>query len=167
MAEKAVSKSAAMPATRSLDPLLQFRSEMGRLFDSFLNGGALPRGLFDWQAASQDLPVVPQLELTESENGFRITAELPGLDAKDVEVTLDDGLLTLKGEKKSESSSDKDNVHVTERRYGSFLRQVRLPDSIDADKVKAGFDKGVLTIEVAKKPEAAKSAKKIEIGKAA
>jgi HSP20 family protein len=167
MAEKAVSKSAGVPATRGLDPLLRFRSEMDRLFDSFFNGGAPPRGLFDWRAASEDLPVVPQLELTENEKGFRITAELPGLDAKDVEVTLDDGLLTLKGEKKSETSSDKDNVHVTERRYGSFLRQVRLPDSIDADKVKASFDKGVLTVEVAKQPEAAKSAKKIEIGKVA
>lgn len=155
---------------RAPDLYSQFRGEMDRLFDSFFGSGPAPRGFFDWpvagrQAGGQDL--MPQLELTEDDKGFRLACELPGLDGKDVEVTLADGLLTIKGEKKSESKSDKDNVHVTERRYGSFLRQVRLPDSIDEDKVKAAFDKGVLTVQVAKKPEAVKAPRKIAIGKSA
>jgi HSP20 family protein len=154
------------PDRRDPDPLRQFRSEMDRLVETVLGGGLMPRGLFDQRMGGRDL-VVPQLELSEDSEGFRVAAELPGLDPKDVEITLSDGLLTLKGEKKSESRSDKDNLHVTERHYGSFLRQVRLPDSIDENKVAAAFDKGVLTVRLPKKPGAARGPKKIAIGKGA
>ena len=162
MAEKAVAKTPQAPAPRSRDVYGSFRNEMDRLVDSFFGGGFLPRRFLDWPA-SAERDLVPEIDLSEDADGFRVTAELPGLDPKDVEVTLADGLLTMKGEKKSESKTDKDNLHITERRYGSFLRSIRLPDTIDENKVKASFDKGVLTVRVAKKPEAVKAPKKIAI----
>ena len=158
MADKSVTQSGS---GRSLDPFHRFRSEMERFFDSF-NSGFFPRNVFE-TGSLRDSFVVPQLDVRETQKSYVVTAELPGLDEKDIEVTLADGLLSLKGEKKSETTSEKDSLHVTERRYGSFQRMVRLPDGIDEEKVAASFDKGVLRVEVPKSPAALRSPKKIQI----
>ena len=94
---------------------------------------------------------------------MKVTAELPGVDEKDVEVTLTDDLLTIKGEKKREQEKKEEAYHAVERSYGSFARSLRLPFAVDQSKVDAKFKKGVLTITMPKPPEAQKSAKKIEI----
>ena len=159
MAEKSLAHSGS---GRSLDPFSRFRNEMERFFDSFGGAGLFPRNVFE-TGTLRDSFVVPQLDVRETDKAFVITAELPGLDEKDIEITLADGLLTMKGEKKSETASDKDSLHVTERRYGSFQRVVRLPDGIDQEKVGANFDKGVLRVEVPKSPAALKGPKKIAI----
>jgi HSP20 family protein len=101
----------------------------------------------------------------ESADAVTVEAELPGVDEKDVSVTLANGVLTIKGEKKQESEKKGENYHVTERSFGSFERSILLPDTIDEAKVEAKFDKGVLKVSAAKKPEAVKAERKIEIKK--
>ena len=162
MVDKSVPQTMGGAEGRSLDIFSRFRSEMDRLFDSFSGGNLFPRYPFETGARNGGF-LVPQLDVSETDKAFVVTAELPGMVEKDVEVTLADGLLTIRGEKKSESSSDKDNLHVTERRYGNFQRVVRLPDTIDEDKVKASFERGVLKVEVPKSPEATREPKKIQI----
>ena len=152
----------AAPAPRYVDPFAAMRSEMDRVFDSFLGRGF---GRFPSLArADYDDDVVPSMDVRETPSEFVVEAELPGLDEKDVSVTLNDGILTLKGEKKSEREEKKGDFHLMERSYGSFQRSFRVADSIDADKVKATFEKGVLKVSMPKRPEAMRSEKRIPIG---
>ena len=87
------------------------------------------------------------------------------MDEKDVNLTLNNGVLTLKGEKKSEREERKDDYHLMERSYGSFQRSFQIADTIDADKVQATFETGVLKVTLPKRPEAVKAEKRIPIGK--
>jgi HSP20 family protein len=109
---------------------------------------------------------VPELDVRESADAIVVEAELPGVDEKDVTVTLANGILTIKGEKKHEKEEKAGSYHLTERSFGSFERSIRLPDTVDDAKVEARFDKGVLKVTAAKKPEAVKAERKIEIKKA-
>jgi HSP20 family protein len=110
----------------------------------------------------------PNIDVAESKDAIVMTAELPGVDEKDVDVILADGMLTVRGEKKTErDEQDKDkNWHVVERSYGSFNRTIPLPFDPDPAKVEAKFDKGVLRIHLPKPAEVAKKQQKIEIKKA-
>ena len=108
---------------------------------------------------------VPSIDVRETDTDLVVEAELPGMDEKDVSVTLSNDVLTLKGEKKSEREEKKEDYHLMERSYGSFQRSFRLGDTIDPDKVTAAFDKGVLKVTLAKRPEAVKTEKPIPIGK--
>ena len=150
-------------APRYRDPFAEMRAEMDRVFDSFLG-----RGFLGWPAGPR-LPAVdriaPDIDVRENDKEIVLDVELPGVDEKDVTVSLREGVLSLKGEKKSQREEKKDAYHVVERSYGSFERSFRLPDAVDDDQVTASFDKGVLRILVPKKPEAVKSEKKIPIGK--
>ena len=156
------------PARRALDPFASFRSEMDRLFDSYFDTGAfpsMPRMFGAEGVAGERAMVMPKVDISDGEKAITISAELPGVDEKDVEVTLRDGVLTLKGEKKYEKKEEKDEVQIMERRYGSFQRSFRLPEGIDQGKIDAKFDKGILTVTAAKLPEAQKEARKISISK--
>jgi HSP20 family protein len=110
----------------------------------------------------------PTIDVAESKDAIDVTAELPGVDEKDVDVTLANGMLTVRGEKKTErDEQDKDrNWHVVERSYGSFSRTIPLPFDPDPAKVEAKFDKGVLHIHLPKPAEVAQKQQKIEIKKA-
>ena len=108
---------------------------------------------------------MPDLDVRENTTSITVEAELPGVDEKDVTVTLANGLLTIKGAKKQEKEEKTDNYYVAERSFGSFARSIRLPDTVDEGKVEAKFDKGVLRITAAKKPEAVKAERRIEIKK--
>jgi HSP20 family protein len=111
--------------------------------------------------------LAPRIDIAESKDAIDLTAELPGVDEKDVDVTLANGVLTIRGEKKAErDEKDKDkNWHVVERSYGSFSRTIPLPFDPDLAKVEAKFDKGVLRIHLPKPAEVAKKQQKIEISK--
>ena len=98
-----------------------------------------------------------ELDIWESANAIVVEAELPGVDEKDVTVSLANGVLTIKGEKKHEKEEKGENYHLTERSFGSYERAIRLPDTIDEGKVEAKFEKGVLKVTAAKKPEAVKA----------
>lgn len=112
--------------------------------------------------------LAPRIDIAESKDAIDLTAELPGVDEQDVDVTLDDGVLTIRGEKKAErDEKDKDkNWHVVERSYGSFSRTISLPFDPDSAKVEAKFENGVLHIHLPKPAEVAKKQQKIEVKKA-
>ncbi len=166
MADVPVEVRKAAPAETALpDMWRSFRSEFDRLFDRF----GLPslRRMFEvepgWRAAGGFPFSAPPIDLSEDEKAYRITAELPGLDAKDVELSVSDGRLILKGEKRREKEEKEKNYYFSERAYGSFQRVFELPASVEHDKITADFSKGVLTITLPKTAEAQQQAKKIEI----
>jgi HSP20 family protein len=109
----------------------------------------------------------PKIDVAETKDAIDVTAELPGVEEKDIELTLSDGLLTIRGEKKSERNEQdaKKNWYVVERSYGSFSRSIALPFEPASDKVEAKFDKGVLRVHLPKPPEVASKQQKIEIKK--
>ena len=145
------------------------RSEIERVFDDF-NGSfwAAPfrRSIFDveplWQR-EMDLSAVPAVDITEKDKAYEITAELPGMDEKNIEVTLANGGLTIKGEKQEETEEKKKDYCLHERHFGSFERCFRVPEGVDADKIEANFKKGVLTVTLPKTAEAQKAEKKIAV----
>jgi HSP20 family protein len=150
-------------------PFERLRSEIDRLFDDFGAGpwrSAFRRAVFDvepfWRGEIS-WGKVPAVDIAETAKGYEITAELPGIDEKNVEVKFADGMLTIKGEKKDEKEEKKENYYLSERSYGSFQRSFRVPDGVDADKVEAAFKNGVLTVTLPKTPEAQKIEKRIEI----
>jgi HSP20 family protein len=135
--------------------------EIDRLFDDFTRGF----GATGMQAMSN---LVPSIDASETDKEIVITAELPGLERKDVEVSLDDNILTIRGEKKIEAEQKDDkskNVHVSERAYGLFYRMLELPTGIDPSTVQATVSKGVLKVTIPKPTRS--EAKKIEVKEAA
>jgi HSP20 family protein len=130
------------------DPFSTFHREIDRLFDDMFGGEAGIRSRGDDGGF-----LTPHMDVSETENEVRVCAELPGVSDKDVEVTLNDDVLTIRGEKKSERKEEKENYHFSERSFGSFQRSIRLPFPADAGKVKANFDNGVLTITLPKGQE--------------
>jgi HSP20 family protein len=153
---------ASAPAPARLDPFSAMRAEMDRVFDSFLGNrwGALP-ALFKDTGTSL---AAPSVDIRENDKEIVVEAELPGLEEKDVQLSLRDGVLSIKGEKRSEREEKKDDYHLTERSYGSFQRSFRVPDSVDEEKISAGLEKGVLRVTLPKKPESVKAEKTMPIG---
>ena len=144
------------------DPFSAMRSEMDRVFDTFL--GKRWGGFPSLAGNGESAIVMPSVDVRENDNEIIVEAEVPGMSEDDVDITLRDGVLTVKGEKKSEREEDKDDMHVTERSYGSFNRTFRLPDTVDEDKVTAALENGVLRVTLPKSPEAKAPEKKIAIG---
>lgn len=169
-AEKSRGGAARMP-TAGGSSLLDLRNQMDRMFDEFMSGWRSPlsRDLFamtPFQAPAIGEGMIDvHFDVSESDEGLELTAELPGIEEKDVEISLDDGVLTVRGEKKFEKETKERDYHLSERRYGHFSRAMRLPDSVDQDQIRAGFDKGVLSVMLPKRPEAKARKKKIEISK--
>ncbi len=164
---------APVPAPRSFgsldwnEPFHGFRSEMDSLFDRFfgrsplgLRNSPLPQsGIFEGGALS------PNIDIRENDKTITLEAELPGMDEKDIELTVDDGVLTLRGEKRYEhEEKEKDKAVRIERQYGSFQRSFTLPSYVDDEKVSAKFEKGVLTIELPKRADAPAKGRSIPIG---
>lgn len=109
--------------------------------------------------------LMPSMDIAETNKEIEVTAELPGLEEKDVDINYADGVLTIRGEKKSEKEEKNKTRHLIERTYGAFSRTLKLPAGVDPNKIKATIDKGVLKV-VVEKP-AAKETKKIEVKAAA
>ncbi|MER9057612.1 Hsp20/alpha crystallin family protein [Mesorhizobium sp. M0195] len=141
------------------DPFLTLHREMNRLFDEAFRGfdTRLP-SLGGFSAAGASWPSV---EISDSEKEIRVTAEIPGMDEKDVELLLDDGVLTLRGEKREETE-DKDR-QFSERFYGRFERRIPLGYEVDEDKINAAFRNGVLSVTLPKTERAQAKAKRIAI----
>jgi HSP20 family protein len=162
-------KSAAAPA--GLQPWRPFdllRREVDRLFEDFtLNPFRLPlrRPAFDlepfWQPESW--VAAPAIDLVERDNAFEMTAELPGLEEKNIEVDVAGGILTVKGQKEEDKVEKKTDFHLRERRFGSFARSVRIPETVDVDRIEANFKNGILKVTLPKRPEAQKPVKKIQV----
>lgn len=133
-----------------------FRETMDRMFDEPWRGRP---GL--WLQRSEGFPLA--LDVAEDDTDYIVKASMPGVDPDQVEITLTDNVLTIKGETKSDQDTDEKNYHVRERRFGSFMRSVTLPVPVDADKVEATHENGVLTLRLPK-AEAAKP-KRISVQK--
>jgi HSP20 family protein len=163
--KSSVSSSAAQP----WQPIESLHREIDRLFEDFGRGLWQPfrPSMFAaeplwghemaWGAAA------PAVDVTESEKAYEITAELPGMDEKKIEVKVADGGLTIKGEKQEEKEEKKKNYYLHERHFGSFERCFGLPEGVDTNKIEAAFNKGVLRVTLPKKPEAQKPVKKIDV----
>ena len=149
---------------RPVDVFGAMRDEMDRVFERFEQGWPRWPSLARMPLAPDRM--VPDLDVRDNASQLTIEVDLPGIEEKDVTVTLANGLLTIKGERKSAREETKDNYYLAERSYGAFERTLRLPDTIDESKLEAKFDKGVLKIVAQKKPEAVKAERRIEIKKA-
>lgn len=141
---------------RSGDSLLdQMRSEMDDVFGRFFGLPAEPK------RNGESNMWAPRVDISETDKSYLVKADLPGVDPKDVEINVRDGVLTVRGEKKEQKEEKHKNYHRVERFAGQFFRSIPLPTGVDADNVQATTTKGVLTVTIPKKPEA--QAKKIAV----
>lgn len=138
--------------------LYDWERDVNRLFDDFFRGwGLAPFGAWEpWEGFS------PRVDVVETDREFRVSAELPGMDERDVEVSISHNTLTIRGEKRAEKEDRGENYYHVERSYGSFHRSIPFPCEVDADKANAVFKKGVLTVTLPKVTPG-KECKKIDI----
>jgi len=137
--------------------LLDLQNRINGMFEDLFRGSWLT----PW--AEEQVQWLPTLNVSESDEAVRVTAELPGVNPKEVDISISDDLLTMRGEKKAEKEESDSDYHRIERSYGAFSRTVRLPAVIDADKVEATFKDGILTINLPKREEAKTRRVKVEI----
>jgi HSP20 family protein len=160
---------AAPSELRPRRPLESLRQEIDRLFDDFGVGtwrSPFRSSFFDmdpFRRAKAAFSGMPAVDVTETEKGYKVVAELPGMDEKNIEVKIANGMLTIKGEKQEERDEEKQDYYVRERSFGSFERTFQVPDGVDIDKVDASFKKGVLTVTLPKTAEAQKAEKKVTV----
>ena len=138
------------------DPFSYLRNQINRVFDDFWGE--------PWQGRRESgAGVWPQVDVTETDKEIKVCAEIPGVDAKDVDVSVEDGTLTIKGEKKYEREENEKGQYRMERSYGSFERSIPLPAEVDESKAKAEFKNGVLRLRLPKRPGAQSCRKKIPV----
>ena len=153
-------------------PVDQLRTEVDRLLNDFLRGYwhvPFRRAAVDvepiWRGDVR-FAATPAVDIVDKDEAYKLTAELPGVEEKQVEISFSNGTLTIEG-KKDEESDDADQDHfVSERRYGEFHRSFRVPDGVDPDKIEASFKNGVLSVTLAKTAEARRKHRKVEIKRA-
>lgn len=138
-------------------PLWRLQENFNRMFDEFFNNFNLE------PFESRILGKFPSVDIKESDKTVTVSAELPGLEAKDIDISISDDVLNLRGQKEEESESKEGNYYHKERTYGSFQRDIPLPAEVEFNDVNAVFKNGVLTITIPKKPEDKRKSKKIEI----
>ena len=131
----------------------RIRREMDRLWDSFFEGSPMRRA-GEW---------LPSIDVSETKSDLVIKAELPGMDPKDIDISMNNGFLTIKGEKKHEREEKDENYHLVERSYGSFSRSVQLPGEVQSEKIKASFKNGVLIVKIPKPKESKKKEIRIKV----
>jgi len=136
------------------EPFVRMRQEIDQMFNGMLGDWTGASSIFQRGAGS----FVPTVDVNDTEKEIRVTAELPGLEEKEVEVSLLEGALWIKGEKRQEHEEEKGNLYTCEREYGAFQRMIQLPAEVDADKIKATFKKGVLKVTLPKTSMRSRSA---------
>ena len=173
--KKEGAKSKAAAAQEPANPsLMSLRQQVDRLFDQFLDEGWMRptrgfAGIWDsplFKSRAMDMRGLmesPRSDMSESDKEYELAIELPGMTEKDVEVTLKDNMITLKGEKKSERETMEKDYHIAEHSYGSVRRTFSMPADVDPNKVKASFSKGVLTVHLPKTKEARSKPHKIDV----
>lgn len=134
--------------------LTTLRREMDRVFDRFFEG-------WPFRPSAEGREWAPSVDVSETAKKVVVKAEVPGMDAKDIDITVTGDLVTIRGERKQEKEEKEENFHRIERSYGAFSRSIRLPAEVETDKVDAAYKDGVLKITMSKTKKA--SAKKIEV----
>ncbi|MBO7556414.1 MAG: Hsp20/alpha crystallin family protein [Alphaproteobacteria bacterium] len=130
------------------------QSDINRLFDAFMS---------PFEGYETKTSLSPKLDIAELKDKFEIKAELPGIDEKDINLSVDNGLLTISGEKRTQTEDKNKGYYLQECSYGSFSRSIRLPENIADDKIAANFNKGVLTVDMPKKEPSLAKTRKIAI----
>lgn len=163
MSKLSVSKRSNNGNNKGMTPWnLNFPS-IDEFFDKFTSDLPFMRPSID-NILSSELVLIPKVDVVEDDRSYQLSAELPGVELDDIKLDLSDGVLTLSGEKKIQDEEKKEgNYHLMERRYGNFKRSFLLPVSIEADKIKADFKKGVLNISMPKSEKAQQQQRKIAI----
>ena len=133
------------------------RSEMDRLLDTFLFGR--PQKGDIWE----EIEWLPAIDVAETKNEIVVNVEIPGMDPKEFDISVSEGTLMIKGEKKQEKEEKEENYHLTERRYGTFTRSILLPQEVESDKIRASYKDGILKITLPKSEEAKKNEIKIKV----
>ena len=158
--------AASRPMSRPYETL---RREIDRLFEDFDGGfwsSPFRRSMFEVEPflrREAEWAAAPAVDVTENDKAYEITVELPGMAEKDIDVSLANGTLVIKGEKQEEKEEKKKDYYLSERRYGSFERRFGVPDDVEMGKIDASFQKGVLKVALPKTAEAQKPEKKIAI----
>jgi HSP20 family protein len=134
--------------------------EMDRLFEGMWREGVGTSLLPDYWTRRE---LVPQLDVSEDDKAFHVKVELPGMDQQDVDVTMSDRMLMIRGEKKEEKEAKEKDYYRRERAYGAFRRSIEIPAAVDATKIEASFSKGILTIDLPKTKEAQEKVKHIAV----
>ncbi|MDP2972769.1 MAG: Hsp20/alpha crystallin family protein [Deltaproteobacteria bacterium] len=134
----------------------RMRREMGRLWDSFFE--ERPR-----RKVEEVGEWLPSLDVSETKNELVVKAELPGMDPKEIDISLSEGVLTIKDERKQEKEEKEENYHLIERSFGSFSRSIRLPRDVQGDKISASYKNGLLKVTLPKSEEAKKKEIKIKV----
>ncbi len=147
----------ALPTDDRNDPFHAFHRDIDRMFEDFSRSWRLPT------LGERETLLAPAIDVSETDDTIEVSAELPGIDEKDVDVEVADNVLTIKGEKKSEKEEKKKDYHLIERSCGSFQRSVPLPYEVDANKITAKFTKGVLTVTMPKPTQAKEKFKKVKV----
>ncbi len=169
--EKQVSKSKPSKG-EVMHPLNTLQREIDAVFDRFGSGSPFGDWLIPFEKKTGfGLPsgfakagIATKSDIVEGEKSYDITVELPGVSEKDISVTVDEGVLSIKGEKRSEEKKEEDNFFLQERGYGSFQRSFRLPDDVDANKIAANHKNGILTVSLPRNKEAKPKGRQISIG---
>lgn len=130
--------------THPFEDIEKVRSEMDRLMDTFLFGVPQRREFLE------EAEWLPAVDVAETKNEIVVNVEIPGMDPKEFDISLREGTLTIKGEKKQEKVEGEENYHLVERRYGTFTRSILLPQDVESDKISASYKNGVLTVAVPK-----------------
>ncbi len=171
---KTPKKTESPPATQTRQhPLLDLRQEVDSLFDNFFSSFSLgPFGRYGAEfdpfrrlgtALTSGRGFMPSADVTETDKEFRVSFELPGMDEGDIELSLRDGQLVVKGEKKEEKKTDDEDRHLMERHYGSIYRSLPLPKGVDEESVEATYEKGVLEVTLKKTETPEKTGKTVKI----
>lgn len=155
-------KSIPTPTQKKHNPFLALQNELDKAMNDFYNVFEHPN--FSLQRI-ENLTLLPFIDVIEDAKSFKVEAEMPGLDEKDIKVSIDDGFLTIKAEKSLSSKDEDKNYLVREISYGNYQRSIPLPDSVDIDKAKASFKKGMLWVQIPKKAQSIKKSKELTIEK--
>jgi len=147
---------------REWRPLEDIRRQIDQMFDDFWRFPHVQSPMISPSASGVALGA-PAVDIVEKEDAFQITAELPGMDEKSIEVKCSGDVLTIRGEKKDEKEENKEGYYLSERRFGSFQRSFRIPENVDAEKIGATFKNGILTLSLPKTKESQQNEKKISI----
>lgn len=140
------------PVSDLASEIVSMQREIDRMFDRFRGGTSDDSGVETW---------IPTVDIVERDTAYHIKAELPGVDKNDVKITVQNDVLTIRGEKKKESEKKNDNYHRVERSFGVFQRSFTLPTSVQSDKIEASYDNGVLSVVLPKSEE--EKPKQIEV----
>lgn len=168
-ASKVPAEKQKADAPREWEPFDNLRREIDRAFDAVRRGfwqspvGRRVTDIEPFWAGTAGWGVNPAVDVIEKNDHYEIRAELPGMNAENIDVTFAGGTVTIKGEKKEEKEEKKENFYVSERRYGTFQRSFVIPQGADPSKIDASFKNGVLTVTLGKSPDARKPQQKIAI----